>query len=70
LPLHGKIIDCIRIRGARTHNLRNIDLELRPGRFSFNFNGGRCEACHGDGVTRVEMHFLPKIYVTYDIRQG
>lgn len=65
---YTKIFDEIRNIFAMTPDARKKG--YKPGRFSFNVRGGRCEACSGDGQLRVEMHFLPDVYVTCDVCKG
>ena len=65
---YTKIFDEIRNIFAMTPDARKRGYQ--PGRFSFNVKGGRCEACSGDGQIRVEMHFLPDVYVTCDVCKG
>jgi excinuclease ABC subunit A len=58
------------IRELFTNTQESRTRGYKPGRFSFNVKGGRCEACQGDGLIRVEMHFLPDIYVSCDVCKG
>ncbi len=65
---YTNVFNPIRDLMARTPEARARG--YRPGRFSFNVKGGRCEACHGDGQIKIEMHFLPDIYVTCEVCGG
>jgi excinuclease ABC subunit A len=65
---YTKAFDIIRDVFAMTAEARAYGYQ--PGRFSFNVKGGRCEACEGDGVREVEMHFLPNVYVTCEVCKG
>jgi len=65
---YTKAFDLIREIFAMTPEARTFG--FKPGRFSFNVKGGRCEACEGDGVKRVEMHFLPDVYVPCEVCRG
>ncbi|HSN53628.1 MAG TPA: excinuclease ABC subunit UvrA, partial [Candidatus Sulfomarinibacteraceae bacterium] len=65
---YTKVFDPIRSLFAATTDARARG--YKPGRFSFNVSGGRCEACQGAGQNRIEMHFLPDVFVTCDVCRG
>ena len=65
---YTKVFDRIRALFASTPESRARG--YKPGRFSFNVRGGRCEACRGDGTIRIEMHFLPDVYVPCEVCEG
>ena len=58
------------IRDVFSMTLEAKERGYKKGRFSFNVKGGRCEACHGDGILKIEMHFLPDVYVPCDVCKG
>ena len=65
---YTKVFDLIRNLFAQTPEAKARG--YKPGRFSFNVKGGRCEACQGEGVIKVEMHFLPPVYITCEVCKG
>jgi len=65
---YTQVLSFIRSLYAKTPEARMRG--YKPGRFSFNVKGGRCEACKGDGIIRIEMHFLPDVYVVCDVCRG
>ncbi len=65
---YTKVFDKVREVFAQTRESKARGYQ--PGRFSFNVRGGRCEACQGDGLLKIEMHFLPDVYVKCDVCQG
>lgn len=65
---YTKVLNHVRELFAKTREAKARG--YKPGRFSFNIKGGRCEACQGDGIIKIEMHFLPDVYVTCDLCNG
>lgn len=65
---YTKTFDLIRDLFSQTHDAKMRG--YKPGRFSFNVKGGRCESCEGDGLLKIEMHFLPDVYITCDTCKG